>query len=459
MTIGLLAAPEGFSSAMITININHAFDGFLYAPLYLASELGLFPKCARLAFRNGDSECLDALCGYHVSGEENWFAICDPFSLDISSKVPEQRDDICVVGCLIDKLPVWVYNPDPSIQPVKEEDHLKRYNGRIKTLISYKEGTTGYLIGKRLKQSCFSESNLVTADFGSEFDAHVDNTFVIVTSDLLRIVHNGLNDRKIIFNYPSRSPKELSPFLFTAILTLKRTVVDENLWAVLTLLAGLKQAIDLLRHNPVAPEYVKILTECFQSKLSSIGVTTRADQELLIERTITYAFQTVNLYSETLRPEKAAWDKAKKQWVEVTGSAFADTEELAEPIPALLIKRGWRHNAELRGAINADLIDVTSVLKSDKLRLLHKVAPLGCILLSLLFLFTLLTAFVEAPKPLSGNSVALIVVASFAWCIQAWHTLKLCRDLARFKTDNFTQDFLTAFGIGALVIGVIEWIA
>lgn len=444
---------------MIKININHAFDGFLYAPLYLASELGFFPKCATLVYRNGDSACLDALCGHNPTDEKNWFAVCDPFSLDISVKVPEQGDDICVVGCLIDRLPVWVYNPDPTILPVQKEQHLDRYKDKIKRLISYQEGTTGFLMGKRLKRVCLTDSNMETANFGSEFPATIENDVAIVTSDLLRIVHNGLNDRKIIFNYPMRSPPELRPFLFTGILTLKRAVLDDNLWVVLTFLAGIKHATDLLRQNHVPPECIKILTRCFQPKLTAIGVTQSDEQEELVKQTITYAFQTENLYSESLKPEKAAWDNAKRQWEETTGRAFADTEERAEPIPSLLIKRGWRNDAELRSEINARHVDIGSVLRSSKLKWYHKATPFFSICLSLLFLFTLLTVPLGAIGPLSGNALSLIIVASVAWVVQVLFTSKLYLDMAKFKTDTFVQDFLISFGTGGLgVVGAIEWI-
>lgn len=56
---------------MFTININHAFNGFIYAPVFLAYELGLLPKCAKLVFRNGDSECLDAICVNNNETEKN----------------------------------------------------------------------------------------------------------------------------------------------------------------------------------------------------------------------------------------------------------------------------------------------------------------------------------------------------------------------------------------------------
>jgi len=447
-------------SVQITINVNHAFDGFLYAPLFLASKLGYFPECTKLVFQNGDAACLDALCKHSSSSnEKHWFAICDPFSLDFSAKIPEQGDDIYVVGCLIDKLPVWIYNPDHSIDPVNKEEFLERYKGKLKTLICYKEGTTGYLIGKRLKKLFLKDSNLEEKEFGQEFTSTIANDAAVATSDVLRIVHNGLNDKKIIFNYPMRSPEELKPFLFTAILTLKKEVVSDNLWAVLTLLAGIRRATDLLRQETVSQDCIDILTECFQSKLVAMGVTTPVEQKKLISDTIIYAFQATKLYSENLYPDKKAWDNAKKQWEEITGKQFVDAEERHDPIPALLIKSGWRKNADLRNHINDGFPNLGTVLASDALKWYHKLSPVLLVILAISSLTALLTSCHSAAKPFADN-LSYIIPAVVAFLIQVGFTVKLCWDLLRLETKSYVICLTTAIGVGLAIfytaIGMIK---
>ncbi|NTU50596.1 MAG: hypothetical protein HGA87_06975, partial [Desulfobulbaceae bacterium] len=175
---------------MIKININNAFDGFLYAPLFLADKLGYFPACSELKFRNGDSECLDALCEHPDEDIPlNWFAICDPFSIDISKKVPQDGDDLCVIGCLVDKLPVWVYNINPSITRVKSEKDIANYKKDVRKLRCYKEGTTGYLVGRRLKNILeLRDDELEQKEFGEEFSGGIPENTLVATSDILRVV-------------------------------------------------------------------------------------------------------------------------------------------------------------------------------------------------------------------------------------------------------------------------------
>lgn len=436
----------------MVININHAFDGFLYSPLFLAEKLGFFPKCAKLEFRRGDSECLDALCKHKHNGEKNWFAICDPFSVpDISTKVPEQTEDnICIVGCLINKLPIWVYNPDTSVVQVGKEEDLSRYKTNIKKLICYKEGTTGHLIGKRLHRQFFSDSNLETKEFGQEFTTPIENDVAVVTSDILHIVHSGLNDQKIIFNYPTRSPNELRPFLFTGILTLKNEVLDENLWAVLTVLAGIKHATDLLSRPEVPHECIDVLVTQFQPQLSAMGVTNTEQKEALIKDSIAYAFHSWKLYSETLKPEKGAWDNAKSEWEKSKGQQFADTEERNEPIPSLLIMKNWRHDAELRSHFNKGRINALSALQSDQLDWYHKWSPVAFLLLGLLSLTTLLLRCHSATN--LTNDWPLVSTAFVALIAQIIFTGLLFQDLLHLEKKRYQIYCSTAFASGFVTV-------
>src|SRR5689334_6894860 len=113
---------------MEQIKIYHAFNGFLYAPIFLAEKLGLFPKNTKLIYVQGDDKAIQALCSHSHTGERNWFAICDPFSVDLNMAVEHTDDEICVIGSLINVLPIWVFNPDQSIDVVRHENDLARYN-------------------------------------------------------------------------------------------------------------------------------------------------------------------------------------------------------------------------------------------------------------------------------------------------------------------------------------------
>ncbi len=438
---------------MITININHAFNGFLYAPLFLASELGFFPNCARLVYRDGDSECLDALCQYSPGPEKNWFAICDPFSVDIATKVPARRDDIAVVGCLVDKVPCWVYNADPAIVRVSKESDLGKYSQAIQRLVCYKPATTGYLLGKRLQKTLqLKDVDLQTTDFGKEFDGNPSPNTAILTSDVLRVVGIGLNSGHIVFNYPQRAPTDLCPFLFTGILTLRDEVVEENLWAVLTLLAGLKHAADLLREKNLRPECISILTKCFSAQLDAMGIDQPSKREGIVKEAIIYAFQTGDLYTESLKPEKTAWDNAQKQWQAVMGRTFAETEERNEPIPALLIKRDWRRDAELRKRINDGFPSVASLITGRFLRWYHILILILCVPFVLLCAAAFASSLVGATRTFAENS-PYIIIASGSLLALVVCSLMLWIDLLKGQTTRLSVylGVVLVGGIGALV--------
>ena len=105
---------------MEKIKVVHAYNGFLYSPLFLADKIGLFPKNLELVFTSSDSEAVEQLCLQDSSKGEINFAICDPFAANFNSIMPEHTDDrIFIVGSLINKVPFWIYNTNPSINPVK----------------------------------------------------------------------------------------------------------------------------------------------------------------------------------------------------------------------------------------------------------------------------------------------------------------------------------------------------
>lgn len=235
-------------------------------------------------------------------------------------------------------------------------------------------------------------------EFGQEFSNTIIDEVVVATSDVLHIVNYSLENKDIIFNYPSRSPADLQPFLVTGILTLNTAVIDENLWAVLTLLSGLRHATNLLREKHIRPECIEILTRCFESRLVEMGVTEPNKQQQLIKNAIVYAFQKAELYPDNLKPEKKAWDNAKNQWEKITEERFVDIEEHNEPIPSLLIKGGWRQNAELREHINEKWVNLRSIASSDTLKWYHKASLVASFPLALLSLFALINSYTEATK-------------------------------------------------------------
>lgn len=184
---------------MEKIKIYHAFNGFLYSPVFLADRLGLFPRNTELVYTGSDRDTINALCSESHSGQKNWFAICDPFSVDLNHALEHTRDEIRVVGSLINVLPLWIFNSDPQVKPVSAEKDLYVYKEQIKHLVCYETGTTGYLIASRIKKVIGVQEALDQQPFGKEFDARVDNTTAVITADVLRMVHYGLDKGNVIF--------------------------------------------------------------------------------------------------------------------------------------------------------------------------------------------------------------------------------------------------------------------
>lgn len=426
---------------MNTININHAFNGFLYAPLFLAEELGYFPKCAKLVYRSGDSACLDRLCEVNGGTEDDWFAICDPFSVpDLATKVHEAGDRISVVGSMINKLPFWLYNSDPNTRKVTSEQQLEGCRPYIHGLSCYKEGTTGYLVGKRLQSRLqISDHDLHVHEFGNEFgEANApSDSEAVLTSDILRVVYLKDDPTKFIFNYAAFAPIELTPFLFTGILTLRKKVVEDNLWAVLAVLAGLKRAFELLQEKNVRSECVSILCAKYKQHMDAMGVTNAQDQRTLVKNGIIYAFQHMDLANRGLRPQKEAWDKANREWEKTFGPRDVSAVINDDPIPSLLLRRRWRSDPELRKFINEGLVYIPGVVKSGVLRWYHSAALIFSVPIALLALMALLKALSDMQNPVRENFpyIAFSVLAFVAMVASLWQLFDdvLRLDLRRFN--------------------------
>lgn len=342
----------------MTIMIQHAYNGLLYAPLFLAEELGLLPNDSKLNYAGSDEDCLKALCSNcGNTNAQNWFAICDPFSVEDMNRFLPHGDLLCVIGCLVNKLPVWVVNKNQEVYHENNESRLKRYTEKLKAIRCYPKGTTGHLIGKRLQKDICPQWEIEPKPFGGEFDGLLNNETLVVTSDIFHIVHHDRHDNNdIVFDYTLDSPDELSPFLFTGILTLRERVLDDNLWAAVTLLTGIKKAIQLLKTSPDRERYIELLLKNprrYKKQLNKMGLVDEKAQKEIIKDSLDFIFgDKRKIYNEDLMPDSIAWDNAQKQWESIEGRKHVGAQITEEPIPSLLIKSGWRKDTKLHNAIN-----------------------------------------------------------------------------------------------------------
>jgi hypothetical protein len=317
--------------------IHHAFNGLLYAPLFLAKELGFLPPDAQLRYSASDTKAVESLWG---QAEENWFAVCDPFAVDPSSLVPEgSADQPCVIAALINRVPFWLFNTDGRTAPVYSEEELARPGQFIDTLVTYEEGTTGHVIGARVANALnLQQSKIKPAPFGREFDiVGTPPGVAILTADVLRLVKEA-NNKNVIFNYAARGPLEITPFLFTAVITRRQRVLAENLWAAVAVLRGLDQALARLRAPALDKNVIDALVRRFDKDLSALHATDAASKEHLIRTTLRF-MQDQEIYPVALEPEsQAEWRRATPQ------RRMLSVDKEHDPIPALLIRKTWRQD-------------------------------------------------------------------------------------------------------------------
>jgi hypothetical protein len=315
-----------------TIYLNHAYDGLLYAPLFVAQDLGFFPQNVQVRYVPGDSQTMHKLVE-HDDGEDNWFSICDPFVKEMSeiTSAVGAPDPISIVGVLIQKLPLWLYSTDRDLQTVTAESQLTQYNDRIKTVRCYRNPNTGWLIAKRIIEMYLPNSNPLQVDFGKEFDELTQDSLV-VTADILRI-HKEINAARA-FNYAGK-PTDLNPYLFTAILT-RKSIVNDHLGSVVSVLEALRRGVlELSRDSDDAIQALaKRYKRDSQEIRNSISILTR-------ERIYPTTFE--------VDTAKVAYDNARNEWKRRTKKDFSEVTESSEPIPSLLIANGWRHEKRLAG--------------------------------------------------------------------------------------------------------------
>lgn len=449
---------------MLNININHAYSGFLYAPLFLADEMGYLPKNMKLNPIGNDEEAFMTLCEHQPTHEKHWFAICDPFAGDLEAAVPHSKDRLCVVAIMINRLPVWVYNENAFTNMVEDEKGLRRYRQYINNIVSYENGTTGYVLSKRIQRLFdVDDTDINECDFGEEFDllkkSMQRERTAVVTSDVLQLVNQGLNKKKIIFNYPTKAPNDLNPYLFTAVLTLKNEVVENNLWAVLSLLAGLKNALTLLKNQD--DEAIEIVTKRYEKDLIKIGVKDYGEKKELVGSAIKYLFeQAIYPNPELLQPDEDSWNNAKKLWEDEMSVKKPSIEKRNEPIPALLIKENWRRNSDLREYLTGFVPNIKGLRESNILSGMH-VASIPISLLLFVYLVIIMVKQIMITINAAqyfDNNIAYLIGMLIAFIIYASVAYLMISDLVKSKINRYNYLVATAIGMFSLIFAFAQLI-
>jgi len=377
------------------IFLHYAYGGFLYAPLFLARNLNLLPANFILKPAGTDEAAISKLCSLSTESEKNWFAVCDPFSVALDRRRAHLSGDTPrIIGSLINKPAFWAYHPAAVVQPVEKEEGLQQYRDQaIKSLICYSQGTTGYVFGKRLQQKIgLSDGSVIPISFEEEpvkraaLLNHQDA--LLLTSDALFLAKEAIQTNKpdIVLHYPvlrdvnnpTLPHPDLNPFLFTAIVTLQREVVERNLWAAITLLHALDQSIRLLSSDSLSPVIVDELVQIFTKEIDQLNVTEPEERNKLIRTATRFLFHSDHqrISPANLIPTKESAEKALTQWRLYGGTQVGDLKNLIDEGPSLLCQDKWRRLPQMHSYFWMYYPDAWRLLTSRNLPLPHRCALL-----------------------------------------------------------------------------------
>lgn len=209
------------------LKIYRAADAFLYLPMYIAEDSGIFDTLlaglgvTSVVFEGapkegGDGEAIKMMLKEnHASDKTLAIAIADPATIASSWNPSEMFADARVIGAVINKLPFWAVN-----HVDREFDEIKDFKSEFEAVIHYNDTLkTGNYLGKKIMREACLQSN-VPVEFGQELTilqtyGGQNKKAVAVTADIVSLV-KGLAKDQLKINYRFSSDGD---FLSTGIIT------------------------------------------------------------------------------------------------------------------------------------------------------------------------------------------------------------------------------------------------
>lgn len=346
---------------MDKIIIYHAYRGFLYAPLLLAKELGFLPECVQLEPAENDEDAIDK-----VREGEGWFAICDPFAIDAYTLTSAVRGEkLRIIATIIQQPVFWAYTDNPNIKVCNTEADLVEYftdsagsKSRLNSIACYQEKTTGHVFGLHLsrlvkKRTGYSPS-LVEIDLAEEHTSRnekLNGSTLLLTSDILFLAHSnieeGKDSPKIIYSYTHSTEKSLHPYLFTALVTLQRKVIQNNVAIATAILHGINKAEEIIRSSEDCT--INKLAELFKDELMGMGASDGEKQKKIIREAlnIVYKEEDIEIYPKYLVPDLNAAVNARNKWND-NSQDHGHVEKIIDYGPSLLINKDWNKQQKLQ---------------------------------------------------------------------------------------------------------------
>jgi hypothetical protein len=344
------------------IVISHAYNGFIYLPLFLAKQRGYLKGALLLDSGSDDNAVRELLLGTKY-GKRSDFAICDPIAVsDLLYITGEQpfginNDRPVVVGSLIEKTPVWLYNSDLAAKPVQT---LTQLVGKVRTIRCYARPNTGYFLGKVVQQilSAGGEAIVETREviFNGEFEENVARDEVVITSNILRMLEEKITQQNFIYSFPSKPQFDptttgLDRMFFTGIVT-RQSILRSLPFLVIAVLRALHKAItDIYTEN--IDSLVQSAYEAVLENLQKTKLVKNRDREsvmLVMKEAIEQVLRKEGIYSMVLEPDRAEWERsvALRQRFPVEGWQTPTFDQHAFGMPAALFNRDWLDRVTVR---------------------------------------------------------------------------------------------------------------
>lgn len=381
------------------IIIYYAYKGFLYAPLFLAKDLGFLPKCVQLKPADNDLDAINK-----VRDREGWFAICDPFAVDAYTLTSAVRGEkLRIIATIIQQPVFWAYTEKGSSVKVcsKETDLVKYFRGDdcFSQIACYKEKTTGHVFGSQLSklvEKCTGSSpRLVEIDLDNEHSSRsqtLNDSTLLITSDILFLAHSnikeGKDSPKIIYSYTHSTEKSLHPYLFTALVALQREVIQNNVAIATAILHGINKAEEIIRRSEDC--IINKLAELFEKALKEMDVTEREEQKKIIREALNIVYKEegdIEIYPKYLVPDLNAAVNARNKWND-NSQDHGHVEKIIDYGPSLLINKDWNKQQKLQAYLFQRLESWTvlrSIIAEKEIGLKYRLVVLAQIILTVIF--------------------------------------------------------------------------
>lgn len=236
------------------VTIAQAGDFFLYAPLYIAKDVGFFNQNnlnVRIVTTGGDDKTWAAV----LSGDAQ-FGIADPTFIAISA---QQGKTGRVIAGLVNGVPFWGVTEDPGIAPFDDASDLNGY-----TVGTFPEPSTAWALQARMFENAGLDPEIRQGAFGALLPMLRSGNADIVLElepNISTAVEEGAH---VVYSLADL----YGDFAITGLTTSPQTIKAES-DLVGRVVCALQMALDYLRKNP--SESISVLSERFPEIPQSVA--------------------------------------------------------------------------------------------------------------------------------------------------------------------------------------------